>query len=308
MPNFIVLRLTPTNPVDAATFTDFLTGLTVNVFDISYANPKAGLPGDPTAPIGSAIFNLPQINPALPPLPIPLLLLPPIELLTYPANTTIAQSYFPEASGFPPQLDGVGFQSVATAVIPYNPAGPEYVSTDLRIQFVRAGVTLVDPDIYYDVQLFTSAGVPDPYDYQTLPASSVAAYVTLPEQLDPSLAQLIVPNDGSPPAYDQLLMAINKVLKADPGPAGQNIAALITANGPLTTDQSRNIAYEILWGPQPTLPTPPEALESMYRWGAYNTFRWRYRLAGALARPPPPATRPARPQDVFYVSVSLRQE
>ena len=79
MADFIVLRLTPAAPIDAATFANYLTGLTINVFDASFATPKAGMPGDPTPPIGSATFNAP----AFVGFPAPL---PPPPIVNYPAG------------------------------------------------------------------------------------------------------------------------------------------------------------------------------------------------------------------------------
>jgi hypothetical protein len=43
MPNYIVLRLTPPTATNAATFTNWLTGLTVTVSDISYGQPINGV-------------------------------------------------------------------------------------------------------------------------------------------------------------------------------------------------------------------------------------------------------------------------
>ena len=115
MADFIVLRLTPAAPVDAATFANYLTGLTINVFDASFATPKAGMPGDPTPPIGSATFNAP----AFVGFPAPL---PPPPIVNYPAGTTIVQHFTANVS-FGPFVTGVDMQSVATAVIPYARAG-----------------------------------------------------------------------------------------------------------------------------------------------------------------------------------------
>ena len=52
------------------------------------------------------------------------------------------------------------------------------------------------------------------------------------------------------------------MLAADPG-AGADLATL-TATQPLTPDQCRNIAYEIVWGTAPDLPAPSGAIEPMY--------------------------------------------
>ena len=142
MADFIVLRLTPAAPIDAATFANYLTGLTINVVDASFATPKAGMPGDPTPPIGSATFNAPAFVgfPA-----------PPPPIVNYPAGTTIVQHFTANIAGL--FVTSVDMQSVATAVIPYAAPAAEYPNPnprpDLRIQFQRAGSqTIVDPDVY----------------------------------------------------------------------------------------------------------------------------------------------------------------
>ncbi len=258
MADFIVLRLTPEAPIDAATFANYLNGLTINVFDASFATPKAGMPGDPTPPIGSATFNAPTFVG----FPAPL---PPPPIVTYPAGTTIVQHF--TANIFGPVVNSVDMQSVATAVIPYAAPAAEYPGTsprpDLRIQFQRAGSqTVIDPDVYYDPPIYTVGGAPAPDEYQSLADVDVSAFVTVPSALDSSLAGVDLPADGSLPSYDSLLTAIDTVLAADPG-AGADLATL-TATQPLTPDQCRNIAYEIVWGTAPDLPAPSGAIEPMY--------------------------------------------
>ena len=250
MPNFIVLRLTPAAPVDEATFTNYLNGLTIKVYDASYAHPDAGKPGDPTPPIATAVYN-----PGTPAVPQPIATGGPY--VTYPAGTTIAQHYSLQI--FLTNVVGIDFLSVATAVIPY-PGGTEYVAPDLRIEFDRAGASpLFDSNVYYDVQLYTVGVAPDPSTYQDIPAANVAAYLTLQAPLDPNLAQLNLAADGTPPNYDVLMNAVSTVLQKDPaGAVTQNeIAAL-------TVDQCRNLAYEIVYGPQLPLPVPTDQIEKMY--------------------------------------------
>jgi hypothetical protein len=260
--DFIVLRLTPAAPIDAATFANYLTGLTINVFDASFATPKAGMPGDPSPPIGSATFNAP----AFVGFPAPL---PPPPIVIYPAGTTIVQHFTPNIVLVMGVLvvSGVDMQSVATAIIPYAAPAAEYPSTnprpDLRIQFQRAGSqTIVDPDVYYDAPIYTAGAAPASEDYQFLADADVSAFVTLPAALNPSFAGVDLPADGSLPSYLSLLNAINTVLAADPG-AGANLATL-TAAQPLTPDQCRNIAYEIVWGTAPDLPVPTGPIAPMY--------------------------------------------
>jgi hypothetical protein len=256
--DFIVLRLTPASPIDEATFADYLSGLKITVFDASFATPKAGLPGDPTGPIGSATYHAPTFVS----LPAPL---PPPPLASYPAGTTIVQHF--TAHTFLTTVISIDLQSVATAVIPYTPPAAEYPSVnprpDLRIHFQRGGSqTIIDPNVYYDVPLHTAGSAPPPDDYQSISNAEVSAFVTLPAALDPSLAGVDLPADGSLPSYDSLLTAINKVLAADPD-AGATLATL-TATKALTPDQCRHIAYEIVWGSAPDLPVPASAIEPMY--------------------------------------------
>jgi hypothetical protein len=221
--DFIVLRLTPAAPIDAATFADYLTGLTINVFDASFATPRAGMPGDPTPPIGSATFNAPTFVG----FPAPL---PPPPIVNYPAGTTIVQHFTANIAMTFPVVTGVDMQSVATAVIPYAAPAAEYPNPnprpDLRIQFQRAGSqTVVDPNIYYDAPIYTAGAAPAPDEYQSLANADVSAFVTLPAALNPSLAAVDLPDDGSLPSYEILLNAINTVLAADPG-AGADLATL----------------------------------------------------------------------------------
>jgi hypothetical protein len=260
MADFIVLRLVPETSVDAATFANYLNLLTIDVFDISFANPKAGTPGDPTLPIGSATYNAPAFGPFPSPFP------PPPPFVNYPAGTTIVQHFTPQVVlGV---IIGVTMGSVATAVIPYIAPALEYPggspAPDLRIRLQRGGKTIVDPSLYYNVILYSDAAAPTPTpeNYQALPAAGVSVYVTLPAALDPSLSHVELPTDGNPPSYDGLLAAVNNVLAADPG--GGGLAALVAATGPLTVPQCKNIAHEIIWGSKPGLPPPPADLEDMY--------------------------------------------
>ena len=250
MPNYIVLRLTPAKPIDPVSFEKYLEGLTVNLYEISFAHPRAGLPGDPTPPLGSAIYD--QGTPAV---PQPIATGGPY--VTYPANTTIAQHYSLET--FLTDVVAVDFKSVATALVPYA-GGTEYVGPDLRIVLERSGAAPIYlSETYYDVALYNAGSAPDPSQYQFIPTADVAAYLTLDAPLDPSIAQLQLPTDGTPPGYDALMAAVTTVLKKDPGgtPSQAEIAGL-------TAEQCRNIAYEIVYGPQLPLPVPPDQLENMY--------------------------------------------
>src|SRR5438874_1913881 len=126
--------------MDASTFANLLNNLTIRVYDASFANPKSGTPADPTPQLGSAAWVAPV--PTFGPFPAP-----PPPPVAYPAGTTIAQHSTPIFIG--PTVLGVDMAAVATAVIQYTPAGPEYPSVnprpDLRIHFERTGGrTIVD--------------------------------------------------------------------------------------------------------------------------------------------------------------------
>ena len=210
MPNYIVLRLIPPTAIDAATFTTFINTLTINVYDIS--------------------FNVPT----------------PAQAAAGPAIGTATV-----AAGSIVQHNTPPLQSVATAVFLYpTPAlGAEYVGPDLLVEFTRPGAQpIFAQQIYYDVDTVPELLSPPlpPALIQAIPDTSVSAFVTL--TLPTTL--LTIPNDATPPNFDDLSAAVTAVLTANPG-------------GPpplagLTIDQCRNIANEIVYGPQAPLPVPPE--------------------------------------------------
>ncbi len=233
MPDLIIIRLHPASPTDGPTFTSYLTGLSITVSDMSVANPQ-GM----NNPIGVAFYN--PADPA----------------------STIVQ-HFLSIIPPPPAL-----AAVATAAIVINPAKepplyPEYVTSDLRLTITRGTLTIVDQSLNYNVGVDTGAVVPaglDPAAYAAL--GPVALYLALPNPgvgLDPSLAYVNVPTNGSPPGYDELLAAIQKVYAKDPG------GVFDINSSPLTAAQARHIAYEILSNRQLNpLPSPPDALEGLY--------------------------------------------
>jgi len=154
-----------------------------------------------------------------------------------------------------------GVDSVATAVIPFTPSS-EYAGPNLRVEFVRTAPPqqVSDPNIYYDAPYQTGTVPTTAAQFQALPPTQVSAYVTVPAPLSSTAAAALqIPTDGTPPKFGDLWNAVNAVLTKDPSPAPT--PALIAA---LTLDQCRNIAYEIVYGPQPGLPVPSDSLEKMY--------------------------------------------
>jgi hypothetical protein len=185
MPNYIVLRLTPPAPIDAADFANDLNNLTVKVYDISFGQPVEG------TLIGSAAFQGPAlpINPA----------------------TTIAQHFHILLN--PPFEES---DSVATALIAYPAPAHEYVGPDLRVEFLRGAQSIFASREYYNVNVVNIPGpFPPPATFQGIPDNEVSAFVTLPPVNQP----FKLPGDGTPPNFDLLMAAIQTVLAADPGGA-----------------------------------------------------------------------------------------
>jgi Tc toxin complex TcA C-terminal TcB-binding domain len=257
MANLIIIRLHPDEPVSGTDFTSYLEGLTINAYDLSYANPTAN-PATATL-IGSATFldqgnanfgdvtkNQIQQHATLLNLPFP------AELVTVDVGGSVPES-------------------VATAMIVVNePAGyAEYVSPDLLLQITRAGVTIAETTLYYDVVVSTTA-VPGT-SQEIVDLQPTALYLPLTAPADNVL--FTMPSDGSAPSFAALKTAVQAVLAADPGGAPDLSNLLQGPGGAYSTDRCANVANEIIWGPQYPLPGLPSAtspnfftgpLEEMY--------------------------------------------
>jgi hypothetical protein len=234
MSNLVIIRLHPEKPTDGSTFTSYLTDLRITVSDMSFANPQGTGNG-----IGSAFYDP-----------------------TDPNGTIVQHEIF---------LPAPAFASVATAAILIDPAKlpptyAEYQTSDLRLTITRGTQKIVDRSLNYNVDVDAGAAVPpgqDPILYAVLGPTSL--YIALPDPgigLDPTRASVDVPKDGSPPNFDDLLLAIQRVYAGDP-------TGVFDINSPpLTQPQARHIAYEILWNRQLNpLPVPPASLEELYTAG-----------------------------------------
>jgi hypothetical protein len=142
------------------------------------------------------------------------------------------------------------------------PAGhPEYQTSDLRLQITNGAVLVLDQNLDFNVSVVTMNPLSgDPSDYISQDAS---LYFGLPDPsigLDPALAHVDLPSDGTPPRYEVVFDAVNLVLAKDP--TGTSLTQL--AN-PLSAAQARQVAYEIVWNRKLSpLPTPPRRLEDLY--------------------------------------------
>ena len=251
MPNLIIVRLHPVEPVDAATFTSFVSGLTIRAFDLSFADSVAGL--DIGAASGVADPHLPSTT----------------NNNVNVHNTGLLQHYLDVPNPANPALKLRVLESVATAVIIVStPAGyPEYPtdkSFDIRLEITRGGQSIVDRALNYNVVVTTVGSLST--NQKNYFAMAPSAYVALPSStvgLDPNVAYVDLPADGRPPVFDDLVKAIDLVLARDPGGA----SAALHERPPLTAAQSRQVAAEIVWNR--TLYPPPEPrrpLGELYTW------------------------------------------
>jgi len=241
MPNLIIIRLHPDKPVAGTDFTTYLEGLTITAYDLSYANPK---PDPATAiQIGQAKF-LDQADPNF----------SDITKNQVQQHAALLNLPFP-ATLVSVDVGGSIPESVATAMIVVNePAGyPEYVGPDLLLQISRAGVTITETILYYDVVVST-APVPGA-SQDIIQLGPTALYLPIPAPADNLLFTL--PSDGSAPNLTALKNAVQAVLAADPGGALPDL-------GSLSTDQCTNIANEIIWGPQDPLPGLPNPTTPLF--------------------------------------------
>ncbi|WP_437827895.1 neuraminidase-like domain-containing protein [Sorangium sp. So ce1153] len=248
MPSLIILRLHPVEPIDGATFRDFLAALTIKAFDLSFGDSVTGVHigtasglADPHLP--STTDNSVDVN-----------------------NTSILQHYVDFVPPGPPVPVRI-LEAAATAVIVVNaPAGhPEYpsgTSFDIRLEITRGGMGLVNQAFHYNVTITDVVALSS--DQTSYFGMAVSAFIALPSStvgLDPSLAYVDLPADGRPPRFDDLVKAIDLVLAKDPGGAG---ATLVEAPV-LTPAQSRQVAAEIVWNralyPPPE---PPRSIGALY--------------------------------------------
>ena len=210
MAGLIVIQLVPEKPVDPITFQGYLTGLTIQAFDLTFETVDANPPG--TSVGTAALAAISPIGVANTPLGSP----PSYPTYVAGANAIVQQ--------FDYSLTGLQYdiESVAIAVISVTSAA---TSGNFRLDVERGGQTLVSVPYQYNRSL-DAVAVPDP---ATLVSTSdpftwvsawaglpVDTYITIPATTTSGL--LALPTDGKPPPYDALLTAVNTVIATDPGP------------------------------------------------------------------------------------------
>lgn len=178
MSTSLVIGLHPATPTDAATFTTFLTGLSITAYQVDFDNPTT-VAAPPHIAIGSANYT-----------------------------TGLAEVF---------QLGG-GLQAAAAAVIELPATiDPEFLTpqtlVNVVLQVTRNGMTLVDNDLNYDVLVDSTVTAAGPV--VSLTGINVGLYLALP---DPGLpaGYLGVPPAGGIPSYAQLSSAVTAILAEDP--------------------------------------------------------------------------------------------
>ena len=244
MPELIILKLIPTSPVIAATFTRALQGLRIRVFDLTVENSIGGVE------IGSAIG-----------VPVPSHPLAIVDGIIPTFENSIIQDFVAHDAGDPI------LKSVATAVIVVDPPTShlDHRGTNafhLRLELERAGLIILDTNIEYHIttQLMVALS-PIQADYLALPASAIipipAGNLGLEEN---PIAFVPLKAKGQPPDFNRLVKAINLVLSLNHPTVEHELHRLEVRNTPLTTAQCHQIAAEIVWNrtlfPPPASPLP----------------------------------------------------
>ncbi len=161
--------------------------------------------------------------------------------------------------------------AVATAVIPLNPLIAPAVTAqnfiNISVIATRNGVNIPIDQIFYNVLVNTDA-LPAIDQYQLIPTTDTALYLSLPPPPGTSPISLAIPSDGSAPPFDVLLQALQNALIHDPilGPVTgtTSLPAVASLISSLTTAQCTQLAYDVVWSYQTALPLPPDPLELLY--------------------------------------------
>ncbi len=242
MSSLIIIRITPQQALDPGAFAGYLnpTGLgplQITAFELSFNNPLEG------RNIGTAVFVAATTAPS----PTTPSIVPPVPVFKSPKYSAspasgIVQQY-DLAAAVSPLSAFFQLEAVATAVIEV-PATTIIANLRLVAQWGSgAGATPVPIDdlTFYDVQL--SAGpapdlnswlptTPQPDPWGALPASLYLQLPAPPTTAKPFSFQL--PSDGTPPSFDALLKAVQKILSEDPGAPVVVATSAVAATGAST--------------------------------------------------------------------------
>jgi hypothetical protein len=222
MSSLIVIRIVPQTPVEAEEFTSYLNPsnpsgpslgpLQIKAFDLSFSSVDNQPPGQP---VGTAVYAAPSKPPSrTAQSPLPAL---PATAAQYSAGTGIVQQYdyVPATMS---ESDYYQLESVATAIIEVV-APTNFENLRLEVQWGSdPGATTIPIALdFYDVAVVPGPA-PDPNAWDALSPSLYIQLPAPPGAANPFALQL--PTDGTPPAFDTLLKAVQTVLlQGDPGTA-----------------------------------------------------------------------------------------
>ena len=161
--------------------------------------------------------------------------------------------------------------AVATAVIPLNPSTAAAVAAqdfiNISVIATRNSINVPIDQIFYNILVNTDV-LPAIQQYQFIPTTDTALYISLPPPPGTSPISLAIPSDGSALPFDALLQALQDALIHDPilGPVTGTTSLPVVASliSSMTTDQCTRLAYDIVWSYQTDLPLPPDPLEFLY--------------------------------------------
>jgi hypothetical protein len=238
MPRQILIRIHPNEPTTPDKFRASLVGLSIKAYDISFSNPRGDL-------VGEAIYDSDR------------------------RKSRIIQHFTTKILPGPPpvEVDDKVFP-VATAVVEVTspPGRPEYLTADLRLIVTRGASETIEESVHYNVTVTPDRPLPIPKAYISLNPEEVGLYLTLPDAgkgRDRSIPEVKVPEDGSPPKFNELLDAVEAVLKKDPGLV--NDAQRRQKLASLEFEEARHIAFEIVWNRRSSpLPLPPRSIDELY--------------------------------------------
>jgi len=234
----IVIRLHPDKRKSGDDFQKDLEGLEIQVNERSFGDPKAV---QPVSLLGTAKY-IAEGDPA----------------------ATIIQH----------RISGLRAPIATAAIEVADPPFPkEYKSLDLRLTVTRSGLTIVNHDVNFNVDLSPGPMPPSTYaDYMQLaspltspPGPPVSLYLPIPPAStglggSASTAYVDVQTDGTAPSFDAVVIAVGTVLSKDPG-GGVDLAAL-------TPGQCQHVAREIInnreLDPYPNVPAVIGWLEGIY--------------------------------------------
>ena len=243
MPSLVIVRVRPSKPMSGTAFTDALTGLQVTAFDLTFGDSTNGVQ------LGSAATVFTSSAPG-------------DDTIDLTNDGVIVQHYVDVPDPInPPAFIRLPQAAATAAIVAEPPAGhPEYptsTSFDLRLALDRGG-PIADRRLDVNAVVTTVGSLPtDENDVLAMPPS---AYATIPPQHLGVGAHLELSPDGTPPAFDALVGAIDAVLADDPADGTP-----LEHRGQLSAAQSLHVARELVWDRQIyPAPAEPRPLAQMY--------------------------------------------